>query len=123
MVVVVPRRIPISEQKPTEFQIERIEVITDDLIRTEDKQILQCKDLTNENKPFITKNHFRDKWERDCVPAFKLIPETSEENINEFVIFYGVDENIIREFRKIGDLFIDMPDVAYLEGDYFWKIK
>ena len=126
MVVVVPRRIPISEQnqKPTEFQIERIEVITDDLIRAEDKQILQCKDLTNENKPFITKNHFRDKWKRDCVLAFKLIPETSEEHIsiNEFSIYYGVDENVTREFIKCGDLFIDMPEVVYsVDGD-FWKI-
>ena len=124
MVVVIDKQIPISEPKPLEIQIEDLEVVTNDYIRNEDKKILQCNDLARLNKPFITKNHFRDINNRSCVVAFELIPNKSGENIDDFTIFYGIDEETLkqRELIRVGNLFIDKPIVKYSKGTILWQI-
>ena len=118
------KKIPISKD-PSEIQIQQLEAITDRLIRDEDKKILQCKDLASLNRPFITKNHFRDIYGRPYIVAFKLKPDKSGEDIDDFTIFYGIDEDASeqRELSKEGDFFVDKSGMEYFEGDDgYWKI-
>lgn len=123
--VVFAKELPVSKPAPPEIKIEELVPIREELIRDEDKKILQCKDLSNLNRPFITKNHFRDINNKRYIVAFKLIPDKSGENIEDYNVFYGIDEEASEQHKlsREGDLFVDKSGMKYVQGnDGFWKV-
>lgn len=134
MVFLHDRKVPITVDPPKEFQLEEVEIITNDLIRDEDRKLFRGIDLSQKNLPFLTKNHFRDKKDRFCAPAFVLTPEENE-NIFDFSIKFGVsdDDSALHELTKVKDCFlneakniyIDFPKGAYEKKDdsNCWNFK
>lgn len=134
MVFLHEKNVPITEDPPKEFQLEKVEIIPNDLIRDDDRRFFRGIDLSHKNLPFLTKNHFRDKKGRFCAPAFVLTPEENE-SIIDFSIKFGVsdDDSTLHELTKVEDCYLNEPINIYIdfpkgkyekkENNFYWFFK
>lgn len=113
-----------SDFNPREFKVLGLEFFLEEDMEPEEAIFFRGKDDVDQNIPFITKTHFRNKNKDFCIPVFHLTIEPDEKE-SDFSLRFGLS-NVYDEQHEMycyNGYFFDLPRGKYKKenGQYVFE--